>query len=333
MSEFVMPPITHDAEGRERGVGYEIEYAGVDLDTSAAILRDIAGGELERGNPFHYELRDTEFGDFVIEIDASILHEQAYEKYLTQVGIDIDSLDLRAPVENLLRSVATIMVPHEIVTPPLPLGKMRIVDDIREALVSAEARGTGESVLYGFGVHINPELPVTDAAGLLAHMRAYCLLYDWICRESKVDWSRRIGPHIKPWPDEYIEYLLQEDYRPSCAQLADDYVRFVPSRNHALDMLPAFVHLEGERLLSAVREPHLVKPRPAFHYRLPNCLIGDPDWRIAGEWHYWIRIERLAADTTLLEELMQDWRRYHSSWLRRRLHSWPDIVDGVVRQT
>jgi len=332
MTEFTMPPVTQNAGGRERRVGYEIEYAGVDLDTSAEIVRNITGGRLERTNPFHYDLHDTEYGDFIIEIDASILHEQAYEKYLSQVGIDIDTLDLRAPLEKLLRSVATVVVPHEIVTPPLPLSRMQLIDQIRESLVEAKARGTSESVLYGFGVHINPDLPATDAATLLAHMRAYGLLYDWISQQSKVDWSRRIGPYIKPWPAEYLQLILQPDYAPSRPQLAEDYIRHTPSRNHALDMLPVLVHLEGTHLLQHLKEPDLIKPRPAFHYRLPNCLIGDPDWRIANEWHYWIMIERLAADRSLLERCMRDWHRYENSWLQQLLHSWTGIVNGHVRK-
>ncbi len=176
MNDFLQLPLTRNADGQERRVGFEIEYAGVDIDTSAAIVEQIAGGRLERTNPFHYDLVDTAFGDFVIEIDAAILHEQAYEKYLTQAGIDLDSLDLRGPLEKLLRSLATIVVPHEIVTPPLPLSRMELIDDVRAELVAAEARGTSESVLYGFGVHINPELPATDADTLLAFMRAYGLL-------------------------------------------------------------------------------------------------------------------------------------------------------------
>ena len=332
MNEFVMPPVTHNAGGKERCVGYEIEYAGVELDASAEIVRDIAGGELKRGNPFHYDLCDTVYGDFSIEVDASILHEQAYEKYLAQAGIDIDELELRGPLEKLLRSVASIAVPNEIVTPPLPLSRMQLIDDIRAALVRAEARGTSESVLYGFGVHINPELPVEEAESLLAHMRAYCLLYDWICKQSKVDWSRQIGPYIKPWPSDYLNLILDPDYSPSRAQLAADYVNHVPSRNHALDMLPALTHLEGKQLLKQAREPELIKPRPAFHYRLPNCLIGDPDWRIAHEWNYWVMIERLAANSSLLESLMNDRRRYQSSWLKHLLHSWPDIVDDLVQK-
>lgn len=332
MTEFTMPPVTHNAGGRERCVGYEIEYAGVDLDSSAEIVFKIAGGRLEHTNPFHYDLQDTEYGDFSIEVDASILHEQAYEKYLTQAGIDIDELELRGPLEKMLRSVAAIAVPNEIVTPPLPLSHMQLIDDIREALVGARARGTSESVLYGFGVHVNPELPAADAGSLLAHMRAFCLLYDWICKQSKVDWSRRIGPYIKPWPDDYIKLLMQDDYKPARAQLADDYVKYVPSRNHALDMLPALTYIEGERLLEQVKEPDLIKPRPAFHYRLPNCLIGDPDWRIAHEWHYWAMIEQLAANDSVLQTMMDDWRQYESSWLQHLLHSWPGIVDGLVQK-
>ncbi len=328
MNEFIQPPFRHTAEGRERRVGYEIEYAGVDLDTSANIVNSIAGGRLERTNPFHYDLRDTAFGDFSIEVDASILHEQAYEKYLIQAGINIDSLELRGPLENLLRSVATIVVPHEIVTPPLPLDCMTLIDDIRASLVNAEARGTSESVLYGFGVHINPELPTADSDSLLAFMRSFSLLYDWICKQSKVDWSRRIGPYIKPWPDEYIKLIMQPDYNPTRPQLADDYVHAIPSRNHALDMLPALTQLEGQRLLHHLKEPELIKPRPAFHYRLPNCLIGDPDWRIAHEWRYWVMIERLAADGERLTELMQAWRQHETSWLPHLLESWPGIVDA-----
>lgn len=330
MTEFAMPPVQQGPSGQLRRVGYEIEYAGVDIETSAAIVNDIAGGTLKRTNPFHYDIVDTPHGDFSVEIDATLLHEQAYEKYLKQVGIDIDSLDLRAPLEKLLRSVATIIVPHEIITPPLPLTRMHIIDEIRAALVTVEARGTRESVLYGFGVHINPELPADTAESLLAHLRAYCLAYDWICRQSQVDWSRRIGPYINRYPEQYVELIMQPDYEPTRAQLARDYVHHIPSRNHALDMLPALVYLESDTILQLTREPVLIKPRPTFHYRLPNCLIGDPDWRVAHEWYYWVLVEELAADSERLKSIMQDYWQHKASWLPTLFHSWPDIVNGYL---
>lgn len=331
MTEFMQPPQRAGLDGGERRVGYEIEYAGVDIDTSAQLVHTVTGGELNRRNAFHYDINNSHYGDFRIEVDASLLHDQSYEKYLRQLGIDLDELDLRAPLENLLESVAAIAVPNEIVTPPLPLGNMGIIDDIRAALVGARARGTRESPLYGFGVHINPELPGTDAASLLAHLRAFCLLYEWIGARSHIDWSRRIGPYINRYPDAYIDLIMQQDYTPTRSELAADYVRLVPSRNHALDMLPALVHLEGDHLLAQLREPELIKPRPAFHYRLPNCLIGDPEWRVAHEWRYWALVERLAANRSMLTALIHDFRRYRSSWFKRLLRGWPGIVDGYCK--
>lgn len=330
MSDFEQPPILTDACGRERRAGYEIEYAGVDLESSAQILNRLVGGNLQRKNAFHYDIRDTEYGDFSVEIDASLLHELAYEKYLQRAGINLDELDLRAPLENLLGTIASVAVPHEIITPPLHLSGMTIVDSIRAELFRADARGTSASILYGFGVHINPSLPSHEADSLLAHLRAFCLLYDWICKKTKVDWSRRVGPYINRYPDEYVTLIMQEDYRPSRAQLADDYVTHVPSRNHALDMLPALVHLEGDRLLASLKEPELVKPRPAFHYRLPNCLIGDPDWRVAHEWRNWVRIERLANNPALLRELTRAYCNRQNSWIDPLLNPWPDIIDERI---
>ena len=330
MSEFHSPPQCALSAGNERRVGYEIEYAGVDMDDAASLLRDVVGGEIKRSNPFHYELCDTRFGDFVIEIDARILHEQEYERYLRGVGIDIDKLDLRGPVEALIGSLASIAVPQEIVTPPLPLSCMDVMEDIRSALVDAKARGTSNSVLYGFGVHINPDLPSPEASSLLAHLRAYCLLYDWICERGEIDWTRRIGPFIRPYPQGYVELLMQSDYAPDRAQLASDYVAHMPSRNYALDMLPALVELEGKNLLQTVKHAELVKPRPAFHYRLPNCDIANPEWRIADVWNDWVEVERLAADAPRLEEVMQAYRAHQSGWVKPLIQRWSSIVSGYV---
>lgn len=328
MADFVLPPVVTDSSGQERRAGYEIEYAGVDLEFSARMVNRLAGGQLLRENPFHYVIKGTDYGDFSVEVDASLLHEQAYEKYLKRVGINIDELDLRVPLESLLARIASVAVPHEIITPPLPFSDMTLIDRIRAELFKAKARGTSESILYGFGVHINPSLPGYGADSLLAYLRAFCLLYDWICKKSKVDWSRRIGPYINRYPDDYVALIMRADYRPDRAQLAEDYVTHIPSRNHALDMLPALVYLEGNRLLASLKEPELIKPRPAFHYRLPNCLIGDPDWRVAHEWRNWVRIERLAHDSTLLNKLTEAYSRYQNSWFDPLLHSWPDRIDA-----
>ncbi|MBC7171885.1 MAG: amidoligase family protein, partial [Polyangiaceae bacterium] len=47
----------------------------------------------------------------------------------------------------------------------------------------------------------------------------------------------------------------------------------------------------------------LVKARPAFHYRLPNCELAQSGWSPALDWNRWVVVERLANTKELLEEL------------------------------
>jgi hypothetical protein len=58
--------------------------------------------------------------------------------------------------------------------------------------------------------------------------------------------------------------------------------------------------IDRERVMSAPVERELIKPRPTWHYRLPNCLIDDPDWSLRDPWREWVRIEKLAADPDAL---------------------------------
>jgi Putative amidoligase enzyme len=61
-------------------------------------------------------------------------------------------------------------------------------------------------------------------------------------------------------------------------QLFEHYLEHNPTRNRPLDLLPLFVHLHGPGLLKRVEDAPLVKPRPTFHYRLPNCELTNPGW-------------------------------------------------------
>jgi hypothetical protein len=76
--------------------------------------------------------------------------------------------------------------------------------------------------------------------------------------------------------------------------------------------------------MAAPVERELIKPRPAWHYRLPNCLIDDPEWSLARPWSEWVTIERLAADPDRLlprararADDSSGFRRWTSSVLRR----------------
>jgi hypothetical protein len=70
-----------------------------------------------------------------------------------------------------------------------------------------------------------------------------------------------------------------------------------------------------------VRDPHLVKPRPTFHYRLPDCRIDEPGWRPSVDWNRWVAVERLAEDPERLGELAAD-RLAEVPPLHRRIQQW-----------
>jgi hypothetical protein len=44
-----------------------------------------------------------------------------------------------------------------------------------------------------------------------------------------------------------------------------------------------------------------VKARPTFHYRLPNCDIGNPDWNLDLSIEMWMAVEALATHKSLDE--------------------------------
>ncbi|MCK7594200.1 amidoligase family protein [Pseudomarimonas salicorniae] len=327
MTAFHEPPESRTPSGEQRRVGIELEYAGLDIDRAAEALAEELGADIDASNPFCIKLTGHELGDFRLEVDARILKERKHLEWLGHLGLDPSTLDVRAALESALRSTVSVVVPHELVTPPIPLDQLDLAESLREALRRLKARGTGDSLFYGFGLHMNPELSDHTARSLRNHLRAFVLLRDWIVDQSDIDWSRRIGPHIRAWPEPWIELLMHPDYQPNRPQLADDYARLVGSRNHELDLLPALVELEGRGLLEHVEEPELVQPRPAFHYRLPNCHIDEPDWRLAGAWNHWVQVERLAADTDQLEQLCEAWQDSKRRWLsgltgewRRRMH-------------
>jgi hypothetical protein len=125
----------------------------------------------------------------------------------------------------------------------------------------------------------------------------------------KVDLARSISPYINPFPDEYVRLILRSDYPADAGRLIDDYLAYNPTRNRPLDMLPVLCHLDEPRVTSRVEEQHLVKARPAFHYRLPNCLVDEPDWTLAREWNTWVEVERLAEDPEALMRMSREYLR------------------------
>ena len=106
-------------------------------------------------------------------------------------------------------------------------------------------------------------------------------------------------PHANPFHKAYALKVLDSRYSPDLDTLIDDYLHHNPTRNRELDMLPLFAYLRpdhGHELLHA----QLTKPRPTFHYRLPNAQLTQPGWGSAIEWNRWEEAEKLAANSEVL---------------------------------
>lgn len=300
---FKRPPFQQNEKQAIRTVGFELEFTGIDLTQSAKLIANLFGGRHHEDSTFAHRVIGSRYGDFSLEIDAAILKDKTCKNYLAKMGIDAGTLPIGEALEELIAKIASTVVPYEIVTPPLPLTKLSAVDMLRGALQKNKALGTKASVLYAFGLHINPEIPFQKAETIMNHLRAFLLLYDWICDESNIDWFRRVVPYIHEFPEDYVRLTLHPEYDPSLEQLMDDYLNHNPTRNRPLDMLPLFAFLDPERLEHYPVERALIKPRPTFHYRLPNCLIDDPHWRVAGEWNYWVEVEKLATKPEKIYEM------------------------------
>lgn len=314
--DFVEPPWTSNPDGEPRRVGVEMEMTGLKPGAMADAVSAVVGGRAETESAFVTHVVDTEFGDFRIELDADVLTSRSYQRYLTELGIDIGKGDQREQFESLISRIAGLVVPLELVGPPVAWQELPAIDRIRHELHRAGARGTQSSALYAFGLQLNIEAARLDADHLLAMLRAFLLEYDWLKERARVDLSRRISPYVHPYPEDYVVHVLQADYAPGLDELIDDFLTFTPTRNRPLDMLPLFAHLDRERVMAAPVERDLIKSRPAFHYRLPNCLIDDPHWNLADAWNDWVEVERVAADPERLEKLRAR-RLISSSGLRR----------------
>ena len=130
---------------------------------------------------------------------------------------------------------------------PIPITELEPLEELRRLLHEHRAEGTRASLLYMFGLHINPESPRVDAPTLLNYLRSFVLLYRWLEEDSRVDLTRRLGPYINSFPPEYARLILADDYPATPDRLIDDYVRSNPTRNRPLDMLPILACLDRER--------------------------------------------------------------------------------------
>lgn len=313
---FHSPPITVTESGRERCVGFELEFSGVDLDRTAQVLQKVLNGDITEVSPAQREVHVENAGDFRVELDWDFL--------LRTAG--------KSPDEDwveLLSRTAAILVPTEVVCPPLRLSRLDDLLPLVDGLRNAGAVGTEESLLAAYGVHINAELPRQNAATLDAYLRAFSLLQWWLMEAHQVNPARRVSPYIDLYPEVYVRQLIERGGA-TLDEIFSDYLQHNGTRNRALDMLPILSEIDSDRVRRAIDDPK-IKARPAFHYRLPNCQIEKASWSLAGEWNLWCVVEELANRPEDLDDLCQRFMDASAGLLGLNRSQWLQTVDTWLK--
>jgi hypothetical protein len=305
-----------------RRVGVELEFAGLPIEEIARLIREQFGGTILINSAYENTIAGTCLGDFRVELDFQYLKKKGRDK--------LDPEDPFALLdewsEQIVRIAAEQIVPFEIVSPPIPMDRLGELELLITNLRTSGAQGTASGALYAFGLHFNPELPSLDPETIVAYLKAFLCLYDWLVYHSEIDLTRTMTGYIAPFPAGYIRQVIDVDYHPGQNALIDDYLVANPTRNRALDMLPLFAYLDESRALSVIDDDR-VHSRPTLHYRLPNCRIDQPGWGIDMDWRNWLMVEKLACDAEYLNAMCRAYMQFLDRPLADLFKNWKDTVE------
>ncbi len=290
--QYALPPVVVREDGGTRRVGFELEFSGISLDETAQAVCSALQGRPGAQTAAERTVTVDGLGEFHVELDWDFLKRKASEYERFAEGTEW--------LEQLTRAAA-LLVPVEVVCPPIPVTDLAVLEALVTALRGSGAMGTEDSLIAAYGIHINTEIPKLDAATLFAYLRAFALLQWWLMDTSKIDPARRVSPYIDPFSEAYLSRVLSRSDA-TLDDIFDDYLAYNPSRNRALDMLPLLAEIDEERVRRAVDDPR-IKARPTFHYRLPNSLIDRADWSLAAAWNSWCVVEQLAVRHEDLDRL------------------------------
>jgi len=321
-NEFNLPPVINRSDGKPRRVGFELEFSGISLDQAAEALQSVVGGELQADSAAERVIKTDSGGKFIIELDWAYLKQKASGSERGE-----EAKEWLEP----LSKVAALLVPVEVVCPPISILDLSKLTPMVDALRDAGAVGTEESFIAAYGVHINAEIPRLNGDVLFSYLRAFALLQWWLVDEHEVDATRKVSPYVDLYPEAYLIQVLSKS-ESSIDEIFSDYLEYNASRNRALDLLPMLAEIDAGRVRAVVDDPK-IKARPTFHYRLPNCQIERSDWSLSGPWNTWCVVEQLAARKNDMNSLSEkflaacrpilgvgrsDWVRFIDQWLKDR---------------
>ena len=309
MSSLPYAPLPHpltDA-GAPRHVGVELEFAGLSAADAAAVLERWTGCEPEARDPHSFTVPHPQLGKLEVYLDMAGAHPKG----------EPDETDLDRTLRGVLGDTAQVVVPVEIVTAPLEPERLPELDPLVGALRAAGAVGTQGSIFYAHGMHLNVEVRALTAERIAPVLRAFVLLEDWIREELAIDLTRRTFAFVNPFPSSYADCVADPGFGGDLDRLMDEYLEHNPTRNRSLDMTAVFGLIDRERVVTALGGEKL-KPRPTFHYRLPDCSIDRPGWTPARDWNLWVVVEQISERGELVAALARAWVAYRESWLTQR---------------
>ncbi|MBO6602677.1 MAG: amidoligase family protein [Roseicyclus sp.] len=287
-------PTPTDMSGDRRKVGVEIELAGLSEKELAHLIADECGGTVEEEAAHEFRVLDTDLGDIEVYLDTAF-RKSATSKW-HEAGLDL----------------AREIVPVEIVTAPLDPNQLGHLDSICATARENGAIGSRSGWLLGFGVHLNVQIKGERLEDVLPTLQAYALCEDVLRHTDPIDTSRRLLPFVDPYSRALVDCLAKADFR-TIGDLIAAYLETDPTRDRGLDMLPVFKHIDQKAVDAAVHGLSPVSARPAYHYRLPDCRIDEPDWSVGAEWARWVAIERIAEDGAVLAELASAWADHRAA--------------------
>lgn len=326
---LVRPPRMKSHDGAMRRIGVEIEFAALSAEKGAHEVQRLLGGSIVQEDRHRFHVRGTSLGDFVCELDTQFAHapKDADPAKEQQARVDYSLFEqVRSSLREFYGDISSVIVPCEIVAPPIPLEDLTKLELLVEVLERAGAVGTRASPLFAFGAQLNIEIAEGGNDWIVYMLKSYLLMSDWLRAVTRIDVTRRIASFADPFPVEYVAKVVDPFYWPDQNTLIDDYTRFNPTRNRELDMLPLFAWLDTKRVQRAVAD-NRIKARPAFHYRLPDANFGQSGWGFVLEWSRWLVVERLAEKRDLVNDMgaayranrgkliPQDWALLASEWV------------------
>ncbi|WP_037374240.1 amidoligase family protein [Sediminimonas qiaohouensis] len=309
--DFAPLPTPLNADGKPRKTGVEIELGGLSEACVAEVCTATLGGIATQGDGPFWTITQSSIGKIEVYLDIFLRKAE------------------RSALRDFALEIGREVIPVEIVTDPLDMNGLKALVGLCDALRHAGALGSEGGLLFGFGLHLNIEIASDRDADIVRPLLAYALIEDWMRSANPIDESRRVLPFSDPYPTDFVRGLIGLGPDATLTDVITLYLQRTPTRNRGLDMLPIFAHLRPD--LVAHTLPKATSARPAFHFRLPDSRIDNPDWSIAQEWQRWITVERVAADTALLGALADAWLDDHGALTLLRQH-WADRAGAILHR-